>query len=209
MKRLAELDSEGIRQQDLERSFPEVLQQGDTGAAVRSMQYYLAVVGAYYASVLPITITGTYDDATAASVRSFQQTFGLPQTGVTDRQTWNDLYAAYLGILESQPTDACVQLYPDMVLREGVTSPAVRTLQQYLTYLSQFDPNIPAVSDTGYFGPLTRSAVQAFQRLYGLTPNGNVGAVTWDAISGAYAERRCGANKRPYQSPGYTITATT
>lgn len=208
VKRLAELNSEGLRQQDLERSFPEVLQQGDTGAAVRSMQYYLAVVGAYYASVLPITITGTYDDATVASVRSFQQTFGLPQTGVTDRQTWNDLYAAYLGILESQPTNACVQLYPNIVLREGVTSPAVRTLQQYLTYLSQFDPNIPAVSDTGYFGPLTRSAVQAFQRLYGLTPNGNVGAVTWDAISGAYAERRCGANKRPYQSPGYTITAT-
>lgn len=207
VKRLAELNSEGLRQSELERSFPSTLQLGDTGFAVRSMQYYLAVVGAYYASVLPITITGTYDDATAASIRSFQQTFGLPQTGITDRQTWNDLYAAYLGILESQPTDTCAQLYPDIVLREGVTDEAVRTLQQYLTYLSQFDSNIPAVSDTGYFGPLTKSAVQAFQRQYGLTPNGVVGAVTWDAISGAYAERKCGADKRPYQSPGYVITA--
>lgn len=207
VKRLAELNSEGLRQSELERSFPATLQPGDSGNAVRSMQYYLAVVGAYYASVLPISITGTYDDATTASVRSFQQTFGLPPTGITDRQTWNDLYAAYLGILESQPNDTCVQLYPDLVLREGITDPAVRTLQQYLTYISQFDASIPAVSDTGYFGPLTRSAVQAFQRQYGLTPNGIVGAVTWDAIAGAYSDRRCGAGKRPYQSPGYTITA--
>ncbi|MBR6760458.1 MAG: peptidoglycan-binding protein [Oscillospiraceae bacterium] len=207
VKRLAELNSEGLSQSEIDRIFPNTLQLGDTGNAVRSMQYYLAVVGAYYASVQPAAITGTYDEATAASVRSFQQTFGLPQTGIMDRQTWNDLYAAYLGILESQPADACAQLYPDLVLREGVTDESVRTLQQYLSYLSQFDPNIPAVSDTGYFGPLTKSAVQAFQRQYGLTPNGVVGAVTWDAIAGAYAERRCGANKRPYQSPGYIITA--
>ncbi len=207
VKRLSELNSEGLRQNEIDRIFPNTLQLGDAGQTVRSLQYYLAVVGAYYASVQPAPITGTYDEATAASVRSFQQTFGLPQTGVADRQTWNDLYAAYLGILESQPSDACAQLYPDLVLREGVTDESVRTLQQYLSYLSQFDPNIPAVSDTGYFGPLTKSAVQAFQRQYGLTPNGVVGAVTWDAIAGAYAERHCGANKRPYQSPGYIITA--
>ena len=205
VKHLADLQSEGLQIEEITRDFPEVLQAGDSGIHVQSFQYYLAVVGAYYASVLPIVITGEYDTETVASVRSFQQTFGLPQTGIMDRKTWNDLYAAYAGILASQPEEACARLYPNQVLREGVTSENVRILQQYLTYLSQIDPAIPAVSDTGYFGPLTKASVQAFQKEYGLNVTGVVGVVTWDAISGVYAENKCGSGKRPYQAPGYVI----
>lgn len=205
VKHLADLQSEGLQIEEITRDFPEVLQAGDSGIHVRSFQYYLAVVGAYYASVLPIVISGEYDTETIASVRSFQQTFGLPQTGIMDRTTWNYLYAAYAGILASQPEEACARLYPNQVLREGVTSENVRILQQYLTYLSQVDPAVPAVSDTGYFGPLTKASVQAFQKEYGLNVTGVVGVVTWDAISGAYAESKCGSGKRPYQAPGYVI----
>lgn len=205
VKRLAELDSEGLEYSEISRSYPESLREGDYGESVRAFQYYLAVIGAYYQSVLPLRITGNYDADTAASVRSFQQTYGLPQSGIADRRTWNDIYRAYLGILESEPPNACVRLFPNEVLREGMSSPNVRLLQQYLSYIAQFDENIQPVSDTGYFGPLTKAAVQAFQREYGLTANGQVGAVTWDVITGVYSEMRCGAGKRPYQAPGYII----
>lgn len=205
VKRLAELNSEGLDYAELQRSFPSELREGDYGDAVRAFQYYLAVIGAYYASVLPIRITGSFDADTAASVRSFQQTYGLPQTGTADRRTWNDIYRAYAGILASEPAGECVRLYPNEVLREGVSSENVRLLQQYLSFIAQFDPNIQPVSDTGYFGPLTRAAVQAFQREYGLTANGQVGPVTWDVITGVYSEMKCGSGKRPYQAPGYII----
>ena len=205
VKRLAELDSEGLEYSEIRRSFPESLREGDYGEAVRAFQYYLAVIGAYYQSVLPIRITGSFDSNTAASLRSFQQTYGLPQTGVADRRTWNDLYRAYQGILDSELPNECTRLYPNTVLREGVSSPNVRLLQQYLSYIAQFDRNIQPVSDTGYFGPMTRASVQAFQREYGLTANGQVGAATWDLIAGVYSEMRCGSGKRPYQAPGYTI----
>ena len=205
VKQLAELQSEGLQYDELTRSYPEILRQGDYGTAVRAFQYYLAVVGAYYQSVIPLQITGQYDAETTDSVRSFQQTYGLPQTGIADKRTWNELYRAYAGILASEPPSACARLYPNEVLREGVTSENVRLLQQYLTFIAQYDPNIQPVTDTGYFGPITRSAVQAFQREYGLTPNGQVGAVTWDIITGVYSEMKCGAGKRPYQAPGYTI----
>ena len=207
VKRLAELDSEGLRFEEIQRNFPNVLREGDYGVAVQSFQYYLAVVGAYYESVLPLQISGNFDAQTAASVRSFQQTYGLPQTGIADRRTWNDLYAAYAGILASEPPGDCVRLYPNEVLREGVSGENVRVLQQYLNALAESDPVIQAVTPTGYFGPLTKAAVQAFQREYGLTANGQVGPVTWDAITGVYSEMQCGANKRPYQAPGYTIRA--
>lgn len=205
VKRLAELDSEGLSFEELQRRFPKILREGDYGNAVRSFQYYLAVIGAYYQSVLPLHITGEYNTETSASVRSFQQTYGLPQTGIADRRTWNDIYRAYEGILNSNPPQPCARLYPNELLREGVTSENVRYLQQYLTFIAQFDDNINAVADTGYFGPLTKAAVQAFQREYGLTANGQVGPVTWDAISGIYSEMKCGAGKRPYQAPGYII----
>ena len=205
VKRLAELDSEGLRYEEIARDFPTELKKGDYGTAVRAFQYYLAVVGAYYERVQRITIDGEFDDETERALMDFQRVYGLPQTGIADRRTWNDLYAAYAGILASQPATDCVRLYPNEVLREGVTSENVRILQQYLTYISRFDPAVRAVSDTGYFGPLTKASVQGFQREYGLTANGQVGPVTWDAIAGVYSELKCGSGKRPYQAPGYTI----
>lgn len=205
VKRLAELDSEGLRYDEIQRDYPTELRRGDYSNAVRAFQYYLAVVGAYYERVPRITINGEFGEETERALLEFQRLFGLPQTGIADRRTWYDLYAAYAGILESQPPTDCVKLYPNEVLREGVTSENVRVLQQYLSYIARFDPSVQAVSDTGYFGPLTRQSVQGFQREYGLPVNGQVGPVTWDAIAGVYSELRCGAGKRPYQSPGYTI----
>ena len=205
VKRLAELNSEGLRFEEIRRDYPTELREGDFGESVRAFQYYLAVVSAYYERVPRIEINGEFDAATAEALRAFQRLYGLPVTGIEDRRTWNDLYAAYAGILASEPDTECVRLYPNEVLRMGVTGENVRTLQQYLTAISRVDPAVQPVSDTGYFGPLTRASVQAFQREYGLTANGTVGAVTWDAIAGVYSEIRCGAGKRPYQAPGYTI----
>lgn len=205
VKRLAELNSEGLRFEEIRRDYPTELREGDFGESVRAFQYYLAVVSAYYERVPRIEISGEFDAATAEALRAFQRLYGLPVTGIADRRTWNDLYAAYAGILASEPDTECVRLYPNEVLRMGVTGENVRTLQQYLTAISRVDPAVQPVSDTGYFGPLTRASVQAFQREYGLTANGTVGAVTWDAIAGVYSEIRCGAGKRPYQAPGYTI----
>ena len=208
VKRLAELDSEGITYEEHPFQFTQQLSPGDKGEAVRAFQYFLAVVGAYYEAVLPIQITGTYDAQTEASVRSFQQVYGLPQTGILDERTWNDLFRAYAGILESIPREYAEwipQLYSGNTLSEGMTDDNIRIMQEYLTYIHDTIPEIPAVRNTGYFGPLTKEAVIAFQRYAGLEPNGIVGAVTWDAIAGLYSDLRLGYEKRPYQSPGYTI----
>ena len=132
--------------------------------------------------------------------------FGLPQTGEADRATRNDLYRAYQGIADAvKPQYTAVALYPGTVLREGVSGDSVRIIQEYLTYINRTYPNIPAVSNTGYFGPLTKQSVTAFQRQFGIDATGIVGAVTWDRIAGVYSDLRFGFDKRPYQNPGYTI----
>ena len=208
VKRLAELDSEGVTLDELPLQFEETLAPSSVNEQVRGLQYFLAVIGAYYESVQPLEITGVYDAQTEASVRSFQRVYGLPVTGIVDEATWDDIYRAYAGIAASLPVEDAAWiplLYPGTVLQEGVTSEYVRVLQEYLTYIHRSIPQIPEVRDTGYFGPVTKSAVTAFQKWAGLTPNGAVGAVTWDGIAGLYSDLRFGYEKRPYQAPGYTI----
>lgn len=209
VKRLSELDSEGLRQEEAAVQFTDTLRVGMQGQQVRGAQYYLAVIGAYYAAVQPVEITGYYGAETEASVRSFQQVFGLPQTGVIDRATGVDIYRAFRGILESLPppdsTLGNVVLFPGVVLREGASNEYVKLLQTYLSYIHETYPEVQAVNTTGYFGPLTRAAVTSFQRLYGLQETGIVRAATWDAITELYSTLRYGTDKRPYQSPGYII----
>ena len=174
---------------------------------VSNLQYYLAVIGAYYDAVIPVEITGYFGEKTERSVKSFQKVFGLPQTGEVDRATRIDLYRAYQGIVDSvPPTYTAVALYPGVILREGVTDNNVRIIQEYLSFINRTYNNIPAVNATGYFGPLTKQSVMAFQRQFGIPPTGVVAGVTWDKIAEVYSDLRYGSDKRPYQNPGYIIT---
>ena len=208
VKKLSQLNSEGLSLQELPEQFPVPVDIGATGLPVQYIQYYLEVIGAYYKNVLPVQSTGTYDEQTANSVRSFQQVFGLPQTGTVDERTWDDLYRAYAGIVDNVPINTEGEnavLFPGTVLTEGMTSPYVRVLQEYLSYIHMTYPNIPDVSATGYFGPITRNAVIEFQKQFGLPQTGSVGPGVWDAISDVYSDLRFGYVKQPGQYPGYII----
>lgn len=205
VKRIAELDSEGVRFDEITPEF-ETLRFGMQNNEVSIMQYYLAVIGAYYQAVSPVEITGYFGEMTENSVKSFQRVFGLPQTGEIDRRTVGEIYRAYQGIIESVPPDYTeVALYPNIVLKEGMTNDSVRIIQEYLTLIHESYPNIPAVNNTGYFGPLTKQSVIEFQKQFGINPTGIVGALTWDKIAEIYSDIKYGFDKRPYQNPGYTI----
>jgi peptidoglycan hydrolase-like protein with peptidoglycan-binding domain len=207
VKKLAELNSEGLSLDEVTKQYVEDLMVGMQNIQVRTLQYFLAVIGAYYDAVMPVSITGYFGPETEASVRSFQQVYGLPQTGTVNRGTWTDIYRAYDGIIQSVPVDDGddVILFQGEILKEGSTGADVKRIQEDLTLINKTYPNIPAVNNTGYFGPVTRSSVLAFQRQFGLPTNGLVGAVTWNEIAGLYSDLKYGYDKRPYQNPGYTI----
>lgn len=209
VKRLSELDSEGLRLEEVSRQFPSVLREGTQGNGVRVLQYYLSVVSAFYEQVPPIAVDGFFGPMTKQAVIAFQKVYGLAPDGVVGRNTWNELVRAYRGILESVPPEVeggGVQLFPGLVLKIGITDPSVRTLQEYLSFIADTYPEIPKVPATGYFGEQTRDAVIAFQNRFGLNPDGVVGAVTWDAIASEYSDLRYGFVKRPGQFPGYNLS---
>lgn len=208
VKRLNELDSEGLELSEVEKVFPEELARGDTGVYVKVAQYYLAVIAQNLDTVPMIEIDGIFGPKTENAVKAFQRDYGLPETGIIDERTWNDMYNVYRGIVESTPeyyTGVPVAPYPGFVLSIGMRGNEVRLLQEYLAKLSEVYPEIPAVAVDGVFGPATRSAVMAAQQLFGLPVTGIVFALTWDAITSAYQDVISGETAAEGQYAGYTL----
>lgn len=208
VKRLNELDSEGLELSEVEKVFPEELSLGDTGVYVRVAQYYLAVIAQNLDTVPEIDIDGIFGPRTEAAVKAFQRDYGLPETGIIDERTWNDMYNVYRGIVESTPeyyTGVPVAPYPGFVLSIGMRGNEVRLLQEYLAKLSEVYPEIPQIAVDGVFGPATRSAVMAAQQLFGLPVTGIVFALTWDAITSAYQDVISGETAAEGQYAGYTL----
>lgn len=206
VKRLSELESEGISLDEISQQFPSVLRPGDSGDEVRMIQYYLAVMGRFYDTIPPVAITGIYDEPTTQAVIALQKTFGLEPDGIMGQLTWNELYKAYRGIVTSTDViEGGVVLYPGTVLRIGSQGEYVQILQQYLAYIAETYPEIPTVQDTGVFGNQTQAAVVAFQTLFGIEPSGLVGPVTWNTIASVYSDLRTGNDKRPGQYPGFEL----
>jgi len=187
VKRLAELNSEGLRPDEIPREFPDVLREGDTGSIVRDLQYMLAVVADYYPQVRSIEYDGVFGPRTADAVRDFQTLAGLPADGVVGPVTWRQLYPTYLNIVDTYGVSKTgVSLYPGLTLSEGARGEDVTTLQTFLERISRSIEGIPSVTVDGVFGPATRRAVIALQRLYGLNQTGIVGPLTWDAAASLY-----------------------
>lgn len=208
IKQLNSLDSEGITLSDVSRQFPEVLREGDSGDFVRVIQLLLDFVSVYEETVPFTPIDGIYSPETTAAVRAFQQTYGLVPDGIMGEETYSVLYDVYEGIIASIPPVQLAETalpFPGVELQLGDEGEDVRTIQEYLNFIGNSYPEIPYIEADGVFGPATRNAVEVFQSLFGITPSGIVGLLTWTAIADLYTEIRLGEMVAPGQYPGYDI----
>lgn len=210
VKRLSELDSEGVELEEITSLYSDTLREGDTGDAVRDLQYYIDYLSDYYETIPPVAADGIYGPATRAAVIDIENTFGLVADGILDRMTWQAIYNAYLGIISTIPltyTEGLTVPFPGVILRLGAESAEVRLLQEYLNYVAGSFPEIPTVSVTGYFGPRTEESVKAFQGVAGLEADGLVTATVWRALTDLYRSLYDGETLGEGQYPGYDVGA--
>jgi len=114
---------------------------------------------------------GIYGPMTAAAVRSFQTSVGLPPTGNVDQAA----YAALGIVCPPMPApDYCRYLELQSPYMRGQDVMAVQTA----LYANGFNPG----STDGIYGPLTEAAVVAFQTARGLVVDGIVGPQTYEAL---------------------------
>lgn len=148
---------------------------------VREIQRYLRELEALYGTVPKLSIDGIYGEETRASVRAFQRREGLAETGETDKETFEALYAAALAASTAKTESVLLPLaiFP---MRMGDSGSYVRILQSVLNEI--LDERIPS---DGFYGRATENGVRAAEARYGLKASGNVSRLLWQRLSADYA----------------------
>ncbi|MCI6956459.1 MAG: peptidoglycan-binding protein [Candidatus Faecousia sp.] len=95
---LSELRSQGQRFYSISWATTNPISRGDTGVKVEHLQYMLSVLSAYIPEIPPLTVDGIFGSATENAVLAAQRRFGLPQTGVVNAETWDEIYDQFSGI---------------------------------------------------------------------------------------------------------------
>ena len=209
VKKLYEVNSEGLSYGELPQIYPGSLSIGASGSGVLILQYYLEYISLFVPSVITVTPDGSFGAATENSVISFQQTYGLEPNGVVDREVWNSIQNTYYNILRTLDYEFAPGVtlpYPGRVLILGTTGEDVRALQEYLNYISEVYTSIPKINVDGDFGEETENAVIAFNREFGIPGNeSRVTAQTWNAITDIYEDLYFGGLVGEGQYPGYEV----
>lgn len=209
VKKLFEVNSEGLKYSELPQIHPGDLRLGSSGRGVLILQYYLEYISLFVPTVQTVTPDGSFGESTLASVLSFQKTYGLPETGVVDRAVWNSIQSTYYNIISTikfEFQEGVTLPFPGRVLIRGSSGEDVRALQEYLNYISNVYPEIPKIDVDGSFGEATENAVVAFNNLFGIPGEvSRVTAQTWKALTGIYEDLYVGSLVREGQYPGYTI----
>ncbi len=132
--RLSELRSQGQRFYANSWATTDPIEPGDRGIKVEHLQYMLSVLAAYIPEIPNLTIDGIYGQATRNAVIAAQRRFGLPQTGIVNFETWDEIYDQFSGIETTTWRDPQNFPYTSAVL--GQTAPRNRyantgTMAQY------------------------------------------------------------------------------
>ena len=169
------------------------LREGGEGRDVLRMQQYLNRVSGNF-PLIPVirVVDGRFGAATTEAVRTFQQIFAMPQTGVIDKATWYRIcyiYRAVISLSElySQGQHVTVGRQPPTgLLRQGSRGREVAQLQFLLNLIAAYYAQVPFTPETGVFDAATRTAVLAFQEMAGVGADGLVGPITWRALYNYY-----------------------
>ena len=135
--RLAELRSQGQRFYANSWATSDPIEQGDRGVKVEHLQYMLSVLSEFIREIPNVTIDGIFGPATRNAVLAAQRRFELPQTGIVNAETWDEIYDQFSGIESTAWRDPQDFPYTSAII--GNTNPRARYSRT--TTMTQFPGN--------------------------------------------------------------------
>lgn len=157
------------------------------GRPVESLQTMLRALSETNSRILPVIPNSQYNSNTYASVRSFQGEAGLPETGFTDLETWNELVKAYdRSLLHSTIPTVRPAWSSTQTVSAGEGNLHLYLVQAMLTALSLEFPDLTAPALTGVLDPPTQVGLRWIQAAGGLAQSGNLDTATWNTLSALY-----------------------
>ena len=194
------------------------VRRGSSGPNVVIVQVGLNRIAQNYPAIPKLaSVDGVFGSRTEASVRAFQEIFGLTPDGIVGKATWYALVRLYTAVTnlselrsQGQQFYAISWAYPGGI-SQGDSGQKVRHLQYMLSVLSAYIPQIPPLRIDGIFGNETSNAVLAAQRFFGLPQTGNIDDQTWDRLYDQYSgiENRSLRNESNFPNEQVGATATT
>lgn len=131
---LSELRSQGQQFYTIAWNQGDPIVPGNQGIRVEHLQYMLRVLAAYIPQIPSITVDGIFGDATRNAVLAAQAYFSIPQTGVVDLTTWDEIYDQFVGIENASFLD--LERFPYTAAVINGTPP--RNRYAHSTTLTQF-----------------------------------------------------------------------
>ncbi len=166
---------------------------GSSGNEVRTIQNELNRIAQNYPAIPRIfPANGIFGESTTEAVTTFQRVFNLTANGIVNKATWyriKYIFTAVKGLSELTSEGLTVEDVAEPWgedLKKGDYGQKVRSLQYYLNVIAYFNPEIPSVTVNGVFNSATDEQVRAFERFYGLNPDGVVDFRTWLLINEIY-----------------------
>lgn len=167
------------------------LHPGAIGPDVLRLDRLLLFLGQWLPEInfLGSTIpSDVYDDDLAATVRSAQRYFSLPETGAVTAADWQVFRQAAQTLAEVNPATAAPEpagVWPASSLALGSSGPAVAQVQRWLNVIASVDLGYNFVPETGRLDEVTQQALESYQLTAGLPTLGVVDAATWESLQAA------------------------
>ena len=157
------------------------------GKPVRSLQTILRGISFLDDSVPHVVPDGIFGQNTEDSLKAFQRSNALPQTGKADLETWNALRSAYKDYLIRRDAEALMPyFYFDQKIMPEEENDHMFLIRAMLIALSQIFDNVPFVEMNGIHGDDSVAAIKWFQNLNGITPSGIIDIPTWRLLAKTY-----------------------
>lgn len=157
------------------------------GRPVISLQTMLRQLSDHDPRILPVIPDGFYGPSTYASVRSFQEAYGLPVTGQVDISTWDTIADAHRRILPERVQPSIQPFwFPGQSIQPGERNVHLYLVQAMLLALSEYYPELEPPTVDGVLGPVTQRDLQWIQEKAGLEQSGALNTLTWHALNSLY-----------------------
>ena len=159
--------------------------------AVTNLQRYLRRLSYEGLEGNRVPIDGIFDTATRDALINFQQSMGLPATGVADKKTWDMLFRQYRLATEDERTSEGLYPFPSRptgyAVSLGDTLLLVRMIQLLLMELRATYDIFEDITESGTYDESTEKAIREFQRINLLPETGRVDLATWNRIVREYS----------------------
>lgn len=157
---------------------------------VEELQDCLRVISRHNPSIPRVSVDGVFARDTTQAVNAFQTEYGLPPTGIVNRETWDAVVREASRLRRLSAPALPVPLFhpPRRIVKPGDTGDLPFAIQLLLRAIRRRYRNIRPVRLTGSYDGDTADAVRAFQIIAGLAPTGAVDKETWNALVGLYSD---------------------